>query len=170
MGIIGSLIGGALNIGGTIYGGISASKAMNKVRNNLENQQKENQSWYDRRYNEDATQRADAQRILNITAQAIRDRNKQLDAMKKTGGLTEEEVAARNSDAMADAASQIAVAGDRRKDQIEDQYLTTKGDLNDKINNLDIAKANAISEAIKGVGESASDFADIIPDPKKWRT
>ena len=75
MGIIGSSIGGALGIGASIFGGISASKAMKNVKKNLESQMKENQDWYDRRYNEDATQRADAQRILTITNENIRKRN-----------------------------------------------------------------------------------------------
>ena len=38
MGIIGSAIGGALGIGASIFGGISASKAMKKVKKNLEGQ------------------------------------------------------------------------------------------------------------------------------------
>ena len=68
MGMLGSAIGGTLGIGASIYGGISASKSMKKIKKNIENQMRENQDWYDRRYNEDATQRADAQRILSITA------------------------------------------------------------------------------------------------------
>ncbi len=75
MGTLGSTIGGALGIGASIFGGISASKAMKKVKESLEGQMKENQNWYDRRYNEDATQRADAQRILTMTNENIRRRN-----------------------------------------------------------------------------------------------
>ena len=75
MGIFGSAIGGALGIGGAIFGGISASKAMKRAKKMVEEQKKENQDWYDRRYNEDSTQRADAQRILTQTNEAIRQRN-----------------------------------------------------------------------------------------------
>ena len=84
MGIIGSAVGGALGIGASIFGGISASKAMKKVKKNLEDQVRENQDWYDRKYNEDATQRTDAQRILTITNDNIRQRNK---AAAATQGL-----------------------------------------------------------------------------------
>ena len=63
MGLIGSAIGAV----GSIFGGIKASKAMKKAKRNVEAQRQKNQDWYDRRYNEDATQRADAQRILRIT-------------------------------------------------------------------------------------------------------
>lgn len=72
MGLIGAAIGAA----GSIFGGIAASKAMRKMKANVEAQKKDNQDWFDRRYNEDATQRADAQRILTMTEESIKNRNK----------------------------------------------------------------------------------------------
>lgn len=54
------LVGAALGAVGSIFGGISASRAMKKAKQNLQDQIDKNQDWYDRRYNEDATQRADA--------------------------------------------------------------------------------------------------------------
>lgn len=73
MGLIGSAIGAA----GSIFGGISASKAFSKMKKNVEAQRKSNQDWYDRRYNEDATQRADAQRLLTMAEESIKKRNQQ---------------------------------------------------------------------------------------------
>lgn len=163
--MIGSLISGAMGIGGAIFGGISASKAMKKVQKNLENQQRENQDWYDRRYNEDATQRADAQRILAITEQNIRNRNRQAAGTAAVMGGTDESVAATkaaNASAMADAASQIAIAGDQRKDSIEQQYMATKASLNDKLNEMEKQKANAISQAVQGASNAAGSIAGGI--------
>lgn len=163
--MIGSLIGGALKLGGSIFGGISASKAMKKVQKNLENQQRENQDWYDRMYNEDATQRADAQRILAITEQNIRNRNRQAAGTAAVMGGTDESVAATkaaNASAMADAASQIAIAGDQRKDSIEQQYMATKASLNDKLNEMEKQKANAISQAVQGASNAAGSIAGGI--------
>ena len=71
--MIGSLVGAGLSAVGSIFGGISASKAMKRVKKNLQSQRQENENWYDRRYNEDATQRADAQRILTYTEESIRN-------------------------------------------------------------------------------------------------
>lgn len=65
--MLGNLLGTGLSAVGSIFGGISASKSMKKVKNNLEAQKQANQDWYDRKYNENATQRADAQRILTKT-------------------------------------------------------------------------------------------------------
>ena len=162
MGIFGSAIGGALGIGGAIFGGISASKAMKQVKKNIEGQMKDNQNWYDRRYNEDATQRADAQRILTITNENIKQRNQQAAGAQAVMGGTEESVAAAkaaNNQALADATSQIAVNGERRKDQIESQYMQTNADLNDKLNNLEQAKAQAVSQAVQGVAQAGAGIA-----------
>lgn len=165
MGILGSAIGGALGIGGAIFGGISASKAMKKVKRNLEGQMRENQSWYDRRYNEDATQRADAQRILTMTNENIRQRNQAAAGTQAVMGGTEESVAAAkaaNNQALADATSQIAVNGERRKDQIEAQYMNTKAELNDKLNNLEIGKAQNVRQAAMGAAQAGADMAGLF--------
>lgn len=165
MGILGSAIGGALGIGGTIFGGISASKAMKKVKRNLEGQMRENQSWYDRRYNEDATQRADAQRILTMTNENIRQRNQAAAGTQAVMGGTEESVAAAkaaNNQALADATSQIAMNGERRKDQIEAQYMNTKAELNDKLNNLEMGKAQNVRQAAMGAAQAGVDMAGLF--------
>lgn len=167
MGIFGSAIGGALGIGGAIFGGISASKAMKKAKKIVEGQMKENQNWYDRRYNEDATQRADAQRILTVTNENIRQRNRQAAGAQAVMGGTEESVAAAkaaNNEALADAASQIAVNGERRKDHIEQQYLQTKSDLNDKLRQIEIGKAAAIGKAVEGVASAAGNLGGDIDE------
>lgn len=154
----GSIIGGALGIGASILGGIQASRAMKGVQSNLEQQRRDNQNWYDRRYNEDATQRADAQRILTQTAEAIKQRNKAAAGSAAVMGGTEESVAATkeaNAKAMADAASQIAVAGDARKDNIEQQYQQRDQALQGQLNNMEVAKANAITQAAAGAAGAA---------------
>ena len=72
--MLGSIIGAGVGAAASVFGGISASKAIRKMKANLEEQRKKNQDWYDQRYNEDATQRADAQRILTKTEEAFRNR------------------------------------------------------------------------------------------------
>lgn len=160
--MIGSLVGAGLSAVGSIFGGISASKAMKKVKNNLENQKRENQDWYDRRYNEDATQRADAQRILSKTEESIRNRNRQAAGSAAVMGGTEESVAAAkaaNNAALADAAATIAANADARKDQIEAQYQQKKAQVDDALNNLEMKKAQAISSAVQGVAQAGAGIA-----------
>lgn len=160
--MIGSLIGAGLSAVGSIFGGISASKAMKKVKNNLESQKRENQDWYDRRYNEDATQRADAQRILSKTEESIRNRNRQAAGSAAVMGGTEESVAAAkaaNNAVLADATATIAANADARKDQIEAQYQQKKAQVDDALNNLEMNKAQAISSAVQGVAQAGAGIA-----------
>lgn len=160
--MIGSLVGAGLSAVGSIFGGISASKAMKKVKNNLQAQKQANQNWYDRRYNEDATQRADAQRILAKTEEAIRNRNRQAAGAQAVMGGTEESVAAAkaaNNQALADATSQIAVNAEARKDQIEQTYQQRDAQINDALNNLEINKAQAISSAVQSMGQAGAGMA-----------
>lgn len=165
MGILGSAIGGALGVGGSIFGGIAASKAMKKVKGNLEEQMRNNQDWYNRRYNEDATQRADAQRIFTKLNENIRQRNKSAAGTQAVSGGTEESVAAAkaaNNEALAEAASQIAVNGDRRKEQVESQYMQTRADLNGRLNDMEVGRAQSIAQAVQGVAEAGGNIADLL--------
>lgn len=160
--MIGSLVGAGLSAVGSIFGGISASKAMKKVKKNLQERKQENEAWYDRRYNEDATQRADAQRILTKTEEMIRARNRQAAGAQAVTGGTEEGVAAAkaaNNEAMADAASRIAVAGDSRKDQIEQTYQQRDARLDDALNDMEINKAKSVGAAAQGVMQAGAGIA-----------
>lgn len=162
MGLIGSIAGGALGAAGSIFGGISASKAMRRVKKNLRAQKEANQNWYDRRYNEDATQRADAQRILTQTEESIRNRNRQAAGAQAVMGGTDESTAAAkaaNAQALADATSQIAVNAENRKDQIEQTYQQRDSQINEALNNLEINKAQAISQAVQGVAKAGAGIA-----------
>lgn len=162
MGLIGSIAGGALGAAGSIFGGISASKAIRRVKKNLQAQKQANQNWYDRRYNEDATQRADAQRILTQTEESIRNRNRQAAGAQAVMGGTDESTAAAkaaNAQALADATSQIAVNAENRKDQIEQTYQQRDSQINEALNNLEINKAQAISQAVQGVAKAGAGIA-----------
>lgn len=155
MGLIGAAVGAA----GSIFGGISASRAAKKAKKNVEAQRKKNQDWYDRRYNEDATQRADAQRILTMTEESIKNRNKQAAGTAAVMGGTEESVAAAkeaNNKALADATAQIAVQGEARKDNIEATYMQNDNAFVEQLNQIEQGKAQAISQAVQGVTQAAS--------------
>ena len=160
--MIGSIIGAGLSAVGSIFGGISASKAMKKVKKNLESQKQANEDWFNRRYNEDATQRADAQRILTMTEESIKNRNRQAGATQAVMGGTDESVAAAkaaNNQALADATSQIAAGAEARKDQIEQTYQQKDAQMNDALNNLEINKAKNVSTAVQGLTQAGAGIA-----------
>lgn len=165
MGLLGGAIGAGVGAAASIYGGVKASQAMKKIKANLEQQRKDNQNWYDRRYNEDATQRADAQRILTQTEEAFRNRNRQAQGTAAVMGGTEESVAATkeaNAQAMADAASQIDVAGEARKDNIEQQYMSTDRNIQSQLNDLERQKAQNVQQAANEVASAASKIGGLL--------
>lgn len=163
--MIESFIGGAMKVAGSIFGGISASKAMKKVKKNLQDQRAANKDWYERRYNEDATQRADAQAVLARTEETIRERNRAAQGAQAVMGGTEESVAATkaaSNKAMADATSAIVANAEQRKDAIERQYQSKDEALQSQLNDMEINKANNISQAIQEASQTGANIAEIL--------
>lgn len=162
MALFGSIIGGALSAAGTIIGGLKASEAMRNVKRDMDEQRKRNDAWYERRYNEDATQRADAQRVLSMTEDSIRARNRAAAGSRAVMGGTEESVQAAkaaNNEALADAASRVAAAGDARRDAIEQSYRERDAQIHGQLNRLEAQKAANIAQAAKGVGQVGAEIA-----------
>lgn len=162
---LGSLIGGGLKVAGGIAGGIMSAINNRKIKKNIEQQMRDNQDWFDRRYNEDATQRADAQRVLTNLNEAIRNRNKQVAGTQAVMGGTEESVAsakAINNEAIADATSNIAVASEARKADIENTYLANKSELNDQLNQLRGQHGAMIRDSVSGIANAAGGVAEAL--------
>lgn len=166
MGLIGSIVGGAMNVGASIFGGIKNAKAMKEVQANLEQQKKDNQNWYDRRYNENPTQRADAQRLLTMTEESIKNRNKQAAGAAAVMGGTEESVAAAkaaNNQALTETMSQISAQADARKDAIEQQFQQNNTALQNQMNEMTMKKAANTAQAVQGVASAAGNIAGALP-------
>lgn len=162
---IGGLVGSAMKLAGAIGGGIAARKAAREQSKRLDQQMQENQDWYDRRYNEDATQRADAQRLLTMTEEAIKNRNRQAASAAAVMGGTTESVAAQkvaNNAALADTVSQIAADAANRKDAIEGQYMANKGNIVAQQNAVSNARAKAITDQMANVSNVAGDIAEMF--------
>lgn len=160
-----ALISGGLNLAGSIFGGKSASKTMTRLRNELAKRKRENTDWYNRAYNEDATQRADAQRAITQAEEIIKKRNEAAAGTAAVMGGSNEAVAAAqsaNNSALADVASRIAVAGEERKAQVERDYQARQDALAQQEMELDLQKAQAQAEATKGIFSAAGGIASSL--------
>lgn len=163
--MIGALVGAGLSLAGTLWGGSQASKAAKKQKADLEAQRAENREWYDRRYNEDATQRADAQRVLTQAEETIRERNRAAAGRQAVAGGTEESVAATkeaNAQGLASAASAIAANGEARKDRIEESYRGRDSDLRSSLGQMEMQRAQNTAQAVRGVGSAASNMFSLL--------
>ena len=92
--MLGTLIGAGLGLASSIAGGIANRKARQKQEQMIAQQQKENQAWYDRKYNEDPTKRADTVRLLTQMQEQIKNRNKAAKGRQAVMGGTEDSTTA----------------------------------------------------------------------------
>lgn len=177
-----ALISGAVNLikaGGDLYSKNKASGAaqqgiqyQNDKNDIINNEKSQLQNWYDRNYNTDITQRADAQQLLNYTADQIRKRNKQAAGTAAVMGGTEESVAAEkaaNASAMAETASKIAAAGASRKDNIDAAYLEGMQGIagqqlkqKDKMSDIEMERSKQIAGAGSALGGLNIDVGSLV--------
>lgn len=160
--MIGELIGAGLGLASSIAGGIANRKARKKQEQMIAQQQRENQAWYDRKYNEDPTKRADTVRLLTQMQEQIKNRNKAAKGRQAVMGGTEDSTTAvkeANNKTLADTTSQIVAANDARKDNIEQQYRERKNQLQNQQMSIDAEKAADTANAVAGVAGTAANIA-----------
>jgi hypothetical protein len=163
--MLGSLIGAGLGVASSIFGGISARKARRKQERMLAQQEQENQAWYDRKYNEDPTKRADTVRLLTQMQEQIKNRNKAAKGRQAVMGGTEDSTTAvkeANNKTLADTTSQIVAANESRKDAIEGQYQARKDAIQNKRMGLEAEKAAGTASVAAGVAGTAANIAATI--------
>lgn len=131
----------------------------------LAQQEKENQAWYDRKYNEDPTKRADTIRLLTQMQEQIKNRNKAAKGRQAVMGGTEDSTTAvkeANNKTLADTTSQIVAANESRKDAIEGQYQARKDSIQNKRMGLEAEKAADTANVAAGVAGTAANIAATI--------
>lgn len=163
--MIGVLIGAGLGLASSIAGGIANRKARRKQEQMIAQQQRENQAWYDRTYNADPTKRADTVRLLTQMQEQIKNRNKAAKGRQAVMGGTEDSTTAvkeANNKTLADTTSQIVAANDARKDNIEQQYMNRKNQLQNQQMGMEAEKAADTANAVAGVAGTAANIAATL--------
>ena len=163
--MIGALIGAGLGLASSIAGGIANRKARKRQEQMLAQQQRDNQAWYDRKYNEDPTKRADTVRLLTQMQEQIKNRNKAAKGRQAVMGGTEDSTTAvkeANNKTLADTTSQIVAANESRKDAIEGQYQARKDAIQNKRMGLEAEKAADTANVAAGVAGTAANIAATI--------
>lgn len=163
--MIGALIGAGLGLASSIAGGIANRKARRKQEQMLAQQQRENQAWYDRRYNEDPTKRADTVRLLTQMQEQIKNRNRAAKGRQAVIGGTEDSTTAvkeANNKTLADTTSQIVAANEARKDAIEQQYQQNKRSIQGQQMQMEAEKSADTANAVAGVAGTAANIAATL--------
>ena len=163
--MIGALIGAGLGLASSIAGGIANRKSRRKQEQMLAQQQRENQAWYDRRYNEDPTKRADTVRLLTQMQEQIKNRNRAAKGRQAVMGGTEDSTTAvkeANNKAVADTTSQIVAANEARKDAIEQQYQQNKRSIQGQQMQMEAEKSADTANVVEGVAGTAANIAATL--------
>lgn len=163
--MIGTLIGAGLGLASSIAGGIANRKARKKQEQMLAQQQRENQAWYDRKYNEDPTKRADTVRLLTQMQEQIKNRNRAAKGRQAVMGGTEDSTTAvkeANNKTLADTTSQIVAANEARKDNIEQQYQQNKRSIQGQQMQMEAEKAGDTANVVAGVAGTAANIAATL--------
>lgn len=163
--MIGALIGAGLGLASSIAGGIANRKARRKQEQMLAQQQRENQAWYDRRYNEDPTKRADTVRLLTQMQEQIKNRNRAAKGRQAVMGGTEDSTTAvkeANNKTLADTTSQIVATNEARKDAIEQQYQQNKRSIQGQQMQMEAEKSADTANVVAGVAGTAANIAATL--------
>ena len=163
--MIGALIGAGLGLASSIAGGIANRKARRKQEQMLAQQQRENQAWYDRKYNEDPTKRADTVRLLTQMQEQIKNRNRAAKGRQAVMGGTEDSTTAvkeANNKTLADTTSQIVAANEARKDAIEQQYQQNKSSIQGQQMQMEAEKSADTANVVAGVAGTAANIAATL--------
>ena len=170
--MLGTIIGAGLGVAGSIAGGIAARSEAKKQAELLKKEKAKNEAWYNRRYNEDSTQRADAQAAITRMRDTINQRSKNAAGSAAVMGGSESSVAAEKeaqNDAMAQTISNINAAGEARKDSVEERYMARDNELTGQEQQASAAKAGGIASAIAGIAQAGGSIAssfDAVDDNK----
>lgn len=164
-----SLVLGLIAAGSSIIGGAvkshKAYKAEQQRQAEIDRQRSENANWYNKRYYEDATQRADNQRLITQARAALQRNNMAASGQSAVMGATNATSAAMkeaNNNALANTVSGVAANAARSKNAVEQAYMGRDAQLGNMQTQANMAslEANnaAIDGAVGGMNALASSF------------
>lgn len=166
MGLIGGIIGGIGSAVAGIVGGSAAKKAAKKNQRLLDEAENESKAWYDKEYNANFLDRADARAAITKTRELLEDRYKAAEGAAAVSGATEESIArqkAAANETLADVTSSIAEQAEAYKQQVRANYEAQQDALLQKKTDTNNQKAQATVQAAQGVAQAAQSIGKSLP-------
>lgn len=164
------LLGGALQVGGAIANGIFGARQARKQQRMLEEQRAKNERWFNRRYNEVGTERADARAALTAMRDAQQARIANQAGRSAVMGGSASAMAAEKqaaNQAIGNTIANINANNESRKDSIEKQYMANDSAITDKMINNERQKQNAIAGAVTGASKAAAGMFGLLDNNEK---
>lgn len=126
------LLGGAIGLGASIFGGNKAGKQRRKMNRYLDKQDRENKAQYNSDYYSDYTQRSDVQSLMSQLSNNLKKYNKRAENTAVVTGATPEQLGASKEQAnkvISDTYSNLGAMGQQWKDRVSNRYLERKNNI-----------------------------------------
>lgn len=164
--MIGALIGAGVSIAGSLIGGAKADKEAKKAQAALDQNHQSTMDALRRRANEDGLQTAASQSALTRAREMFNENISRAQATQAVMGGTNASVAqakAQANDALANAASNVAVSAENRRNQAEDAMLAENKNYANQTADIHNQRAAANTQAANqamaaGLGMATADM------------
>lgn len=133
--ILSAAIGAGAAAVGTGISAIFGARAARQKKRELDKQERENNAWYDQRYNESGIERADAQAALTAMRDAQARRMASARGANAVMGASAGSIAAEklaSNSALAQSIGQINANMENYKNSVENAYLQRKNDISNQ--------------------------------------
>lgn len=160
--LISAGLGGALQLGSTIYGLAESSRVNNLAQKEQDKRRAENKQWYNQKKNEDYMMRSDVQNVLRKQRELLDEQYKRARATNIVAGGTDESLALQQREAnkiVGDTMADIAANASAYKDSVEQQYRAQENALSEQQQQIYTNRANAIASA---ASQSAGAGANLL--------
>lgn len=167
MGLIGGIIGGIGSAVAGIVGGNAVRKAANRNARLLAEAEEDAKAWYDKEYNANYLDRADARATLAATREMLADRYKAAEGSAAVTGATDESLArqkAAANEVLADVTSNIVQSAEAQKEAVRANYENQKEAYRKEKVGVNNQKANATVQAAQGLAQSAQSLGDAADE------
>lgn len=174
--MIGSIIGGVINAGASIYGAYKSAQANNQAQETLANQHNDNQRYYNTMLAQDYIQRTDNQSVLNKTRELLSEAYSKARARNIVAGGTDESLALQQEGAnraIAETMSGIASNASAHKDAISQQKLAENQQYAGQQAQLQMQRGQNIAQAASSLAKVGSsmmgnDSNTLGQDKEAW--
>lgn len=160
--IISGAVGGALQIGSSIYGQVKSNQFNAQAQKELQNRRDENRRWYNQKMSEDYMMRSDVQNVLRKQRELLNEQYQRARATNIVAGGTDESLALQQQEAnktMGDTMADIAANASAYKDNVEQQFRAQEDSLSQQQQQIYSNKANQVAQA---ASQAASAGAGLL--------
>lgn len=167
MGLIGGIIGGVGSAVAGIVGGNALKKAANRNARLLAEAEEDAKAWYDKEYNSNYLDRADARAALAATREMLADRYRAAEGSAAVTGATDESLArqkAAANETLADVTSNLAQSAEAHKEAVRANYENQKEAIRQEKIGVNNQKAQATVQAAQGLANSAQNVLGGVGD------